>query len=120
MANPFCHVELLTENPGQAKEFFAELFDWKFEDFPMPEGTYSMINVGEGTGGGMMKNPIPNTPSHWLAYVEVDDLKASTEKAKSLGATIFKEITEVPETGSFSVIQDPTGAVLALWEAKKK
>ena len=120
MANPFCHIELLTENPGQAKEFFGQLFDWKFEDFQMPEGTYTMINVGEGTGGGMMKNPIPNTPSHWLAYVQIDDLQAYTEKAKSLGATICKEITEIPETGSFSVIQDPTGAVLALWEPKKK
>ncbi len=120
MANPFCHVELLTENPGQAKEFFSELFDWKFEDFSMPEGTYSMINVGEGTGGGIMKNPMPETPPHWLSYVLVDDLAAMTKKAKSLGATICSEMTEVPDTGSFSIIQDPTGAVLGLWEPKKK
>jgi predicted enzyme related to lactoylglutathione lyase len=54
-----------------------------------------------------------------MAYVLVDDLKAATAKAKSLGATVMKDATEVPGAGSFSIITDPTGAVLGLWEAKK-
>ena len=118
MANPFCHIELATNDHGKAKEFYGQLFDWKLEDMPMGENTYTMINVGEGTGGGMMKNPVPNVPSHWLAYVLVEDLTATTEKAKSIGATVLRDRTEVPEHGWFSVIQDPTGAVLALWQAK--
>jgi predicted enzyme related to lactoylglutathione lyase len=78
-----------------------------------------MIKVGEGTGGGMMKNPIPGAPSAWMAYVQVDDLKAATGKARSLGATVMKEATEVMGAGSFSIITDPTGAMLGLWEPKK-
>jgi len=68
----------------------------------------------------MMKNPIPGAPSNWLAYVTVDDVAASTKKAKSLGATVMKDVTEVPGYGWFSVIADPTGAPLGLWKAAKK
>ncbi len=66
-----------------------------------------------------MKNPIPNAPSAWLAYVQVDDLKAATSKAKSLGATVMKDAMEVPGAGSFSIITDPTGAMLGLWQPKQ-
>lgn len=117
MGNPFVHVELSTTDPAKAKAFYGKLFDWKIEDVPMGAGgTYSMINVGEGTGGGLMKQPMPGAPSAWLAYVLVDDIRAATEKARSLGATIAKDVTEVPSAGWFSVIVDPTGATLALWK----
>ncbi len=66
----------------------------------------------------MMKNPVPGTPSHWLAYVLVEDVAAATKKAKSLGAKVFKEATEVPGYGWLSVIADPTGAALGLWQPK--
>jgi len=118
MANPFVHVELNTTDPAKAKEFYGKLFDWKLEDVPMGDFTYTMIKVGEGTGGGMLKHPMPGAPSTWLAYVHVNDIAAATGKAKSLGATVIKDVTEVPGAGHFSIIQDPTGAVLALWKPK--
>lgn len=67
-----------------------------------------------------MKNPVPNAPSRWLAYVRVDDVAAATKKAKELGATVLQNRTEVPNFGWFSVISDPTGAVLGLWQAKEQ
>src|SRR6202165_114998 len=93
MANPFVHVELNTTDVPKAKAFYGTLFGWKLEDMPMPSGTYTMINVGEGTGGGIMQHQMPGAPSSWLAYVLVDDIAAATEKAKSLGATVIKEVT---------------------------
>jgi predicted enzyme related to lactoylglutathione lyase len=120
MGNPFVHVELMSNDIGKAKTFYSTLFDWKLEDMPMGgDMTYTMIKVGEGTGGGMMKNPIPGAPSAWMAYVLVDDVKAATAKAKSLGANVMKDVTEVMGAGSFSIITDPTGAMLGLWEAKR-
>jgi hypothetical protein len=118
MANPFVHVELNTTDPAKAKTFYGALFDWKLEDVLMGPGTYTTIDVGEGTGGGMMKHPMPGAPSTWLAYVLVDDIRAATDKARSLGATIAKDVTEVPEIGWFSIIVDPTGAALGLWKSK--
>ena len=119
MGNPFVHVELMSTDVDKAKSFFGKLFDWKLEDMPMGDMTYTMIRVGEGTGGGMMKNPIPNAPSMWVAYVLVDDLVAAAAKVKSLGGKIMKDVTEVPGAGSFVIITDPTGAMLGLWQQKK-
>jgi predicted enzyme related to lactoylglutathione lyase len=120
MANPFVHVELNTTDVDKAKSFYSKLFSWKMEDMPMPGGSYTMINVGEGTGGGLLKHPMPGAPSMWLAYVLVDDIAASTKQAKSLGAAVKKDVTEIPGVGWFSIIEDPTGAVLALWKPKPK
>jgi predicted enzyme related to lactoylglutathione lyase len=52
--------------------------------------------------------------------VSVDNVAAATAKAKSLGATVLREVTEVPNAGSFSIIVDPTGAMLGLWQPKQK
>ena len=53
-------------------------------------------------------------------YVLVDNVVATTAKAKSLGATVMKDVTEITNAGSFSVIQDPTGAAIGLWQPKAK
>jgi uncharacterized protein len=118
MANPFVHVELQTNDPTSARKFYTSLFGWKLQDVSMSGGTYTMIDVGGGTGGGMMQNPVPGAPSHWLAYVGVDDINASTKKAKELGAMVLVDVTEVGEFGWMSVITDPTGATLAMWKPK--
>ena len=118
MGNPFVHVELNTTDVAKAKGFYGKLFDWKLEDVPMPDGVYTLIDVAKGTGGGLMKHPVPGAPSSWLAYVQVDDIGAATKKAQSLGATIKKDVTEVMGMGWLSIIADPTGATLGLWQPK--
>ena len=121
MPNPFVHVELSTTDLGKAKSFYSQLFSWQLQDMPMGGGaSYTLIGVGEGTGGGMMTHPMPGAPSMWLAYVLVDDIHASTEKAKSLGANILRDVTEVTDMGWFSILVDPTGAMLGLWQAKPR
>ncbi len=119
MGNPFVHVELNTTDVDKAKSFYGRLFDWKLENAPIGGGHYTLIEVGEGTGGGLVKHPMPGAPSIWLPYVLVDDIHGATAKAKSLGATIIKDVMDVPGTGSLSIFADPTGAVLGLWEPKK-
>jgi predicted enzyme related to lactoylglutathione lyase len=122
VANPFIHVELETPDPEKAKAFYSKLFQWQLEDVPnpaVPDGTYTLIKVGEGTGGGIMKQ-IPGGHSGWLAYVLVDDIHATTQKAKSLGAEVMKDVTEVMGMGFLSFIRDPTGAVLGLWQPQSK
>jgi predicted enzyme related to lactoylglutathione lyase len=116
MANPFVHVELHTHDPERAKKFYTELFDWKLDN--VPDMDYTIINVGEGTGGGMMKSPMPDALPQWVPYVLVDNIAASTEKAKSLGARVLADVTEIPGMGLYSMLVDPTGAAFALWQPK--
>ena len=120
MPNPFVHVELNTPDPEKAKSFYSQLFQWTLADVPnpaVPGGSYTMIEVGAGTGGGIMKQ-IPGGPSGWLAYVEVDDIHATTQRVESLGGKVMKDVTEVPGMGWLSFVQDPTGAILGLWKSK--
>ena len=118
MPNPFVHVELATTSVPKAKAFYKKLFEWKLDDLPMPTpgGKYTAINVGDGTGGGIMKQMIPGGGSAWMPYVRVDDIDQSTKKAKKLGATICKDVTEVEGMGWLSIVSDPTGAMIGLWE----
>ena len=67
-----------------------------------------------------MANPVPGAPSFWLSYVLVDDIEASTKKAKSLGGTVMTDVTEVMGMGWISVIVDPTGAALGMWKPKPR
>jgi len=119
MANPFVHVELHTGDLAKAKDFYGQLFGWALTDLPTPKGTYTLIKVGDGTGGGMMRNPEPNAPPHWLAYVGVDDIEAASARAVELGGALVHPVTKVGFFGSMCVIKDPTGAHLALWQGKR-
>jgi len=119
MANPFVHVELGTTDVAKAKSFYQALFAWKLNDVDMGGGsTYTTIEVGEGTGGGMMKQMMPGAPPAWMPYVDVDDIQAATKKAKSLGANILRDVTPVAEMGWLSILSDPTGATIGLWQTK--
>ena len=124
MANPFIHSELATTNVAKAKAFYAKLFDWKLKDIPNEAsgGAYTMIDAGKGpgTGGGMMRQMIPDAGSAWMPYVLVKDIDAATKKAKKLRAKVCKDVTEVGDMGWLSIIIDPTGAMIGLWETKKR
>ena len=63
-----------------------------------------------------MKQMIRGAGSAWMPYVRVKDIDVATRKAKKLGAKITTGVTEVEKMGWLSVIVDPTGAVLDLFE----
>lgn len=119
----FCWVELATSDSGAAKTFYKQLFGWDFVDNPMgPDMVYTMLKLDGKDVGGLYKlmseQVTHGVPPHWLSYVSVISADESTEKAKAAGATILKEPFDVMTIGRMSVIQDPTGAVFALWQAR--
>ncbi|MFZ5861634.1 MAG: VOC family protein [Nitrospirota bacterium] len=113
MPNPFIHIELQTQDPSQAKTFYAALFHWRFEDVPGLD--YAMINVGDGTGGGLMRAKSPDAPSQWIPFIAVDDARATTDRVAALGGRVLKGPCEIPGYGWYSVIRDPTGATFGVW-----
>jgi predicted enzyme related to lactoylglutathione lyase len=115
MSNPFVHLELCTADANKAKDFYSSLFGWQFTDNDMGGSMiYSTFKPSDGPGGGVFS--MPDRPTAWLAYVGVEDINASTEKAKSLGATILNGPMEIPNVGWATVLQDPTGAGIALFQ----
>jgi uncharacterized protein len=116
MANPFVHLELNTPDLAKAKDFYGQLCGWSFTDNQTPYGVYTTFQPDSGPGGGMVS--MPDAPTTWLVYIGVDDVQAATKKAASLGAQICVDSTEVPGIGWMSLLIDPTGARIALWQPK--
>ena len=118
----FCWVELATNDDAAAKTFYTQLFGWTFEDHPMgPDMVYTMLKL-DGKDVGALYKLMPDqeaqgVPPNWLSYVSVENADDSAAKAKAAGATILKEPFDVFTVGRMAVIQDPTGAVFAIWQA---
>jgi len=117
MSNPFVHLELSTPDTATAKAFYSDLFGWTFKDEDMGGGfIYSTFKPSSGPGGGLFS--MAGVPTQWLAYVGVEDVKASTEQAVALGAKIIRGPQEIPNIGSFTILLDPTGAPIAIFQPK--
>ncbi|MFQ5579878.1 MAG: VOC family protein [Nitrospiria bacterium] len=112
----FSWNELMTTDVDQAKAFYAGLFGWTTEDWPMNEMNYAVIKNGDEDIGGIM--PIPEeakgAPPNWGAYITVEDVDSSAAKAKALGASIIVPPTDIPKVGRFCLFQDPQGATLSM------
>src|SRR5438309_2655853 len=118
----FSWVELGTTDSAAAKKFYGGLFGWTFEDMPAgPDMIYTMNKLGNHRTSALYKmgKDMQGMPPHWLSYVTVDDVDATTAKAKQNGAKAMKEPFDVMDVGRMSVLTDPTGAHIALWQAKK-
>ena len=118
----FCWAELATTDDVSAKKLYTELFGWTFEDSPAgPDMVYTMLkNKGKSVGalyklGAQQKG----VPPHWNTYVSVASADASAKKAKDLGGKLLMEPFDVMDVGRMAIVQDPQGAVVSLWEAKK-
>jgi predicted enzyme related to lactoylglutathione lyase len=118
MTNDFGHIELSTSNLKEASAFYGSLFDWKMESQPIFNGKeYKMIKQEKGPNGGMVEMPNVQPPM-WLVYITVDSVDDYLKKAIDLGAQQQLGKTEVRDMGWFAVLEDPQGAVFAIWENK--
>jgi uncharacterized protein len=119
----FCWNELATSNLVKAKDFYGKVFGWQFKEHDMGEMSYTTIESAGREFAGMWEIPSAeqnNISPHWMAYVLVDDVASSLNTARQNGAKVIKEVTEAGEMGQFAIIEDPTGAHLALWQQMGK
>lgn len=120
----FCWFELATTDQDGAKRFYQTLFGWNVQDSPMgPNELYSMFTLGGADVGAaytMRKEQRDQgVPPNWLVYVAVTDAELIAERAATLGGMVLSAAFKVGEFGRMAVLQDPTGAVFAVWEAKE-
>lgn len=118
MSNAFVHIELNTNDVAAAKKFYRGLFDWKLNDMQMGPGmVYTMIDVGQGMGGGLQKNQMPDLGASWLSYVAVPSVKKTIAKAAKRGANVLVDYRPIPGMGAYGIFVDPTGAPLGVFES---
>jgi predicted enzyme related to lactoylglutathione lyase len=111
----FSWNELSTSDAEGAKKFYGQLFGWVFDDMPLKDTSYSVIQTGGYDLGGIMNTP-PNSSAlpRWLPYITVDEVKDTVRQAERLGAQVLPHPTEIPDVGRFAVLRDPQGADFAV------
>ena len=119
----FSWVDLSTSDPAGAKRFYGGLFGWTFDDLPVGDDiVYTMCQIDRKSvcaiSGQREEERSQGVPPHWNNYVTVEDVDASTAKAKELGGNVMMEAFDVFDAGRMSVIADPTGAVLCMWQPR--
>lgn len=120
----FCWVEVGTTDAAAASKFYTQLFGWEAEKvMDGPEGNYVMLRQGGKEVAGLYQmSPEQSSqgiPPHWLSYVSVADATQGAKKAASLGGKVIMEAFDVMDVGRMALVQDPTGAMLALWQPKR-
>lgn len=118
----FCWVELATRDASAAKQFYKALFGWQFQDFPMEEGNpYAMAFKGERSVAALLgltpDMQARKVPPHWQSYINVKDIDQTTQRWQDQGGGVMCPPADVQEYGRMAVVQDPTGAVVSLWQA---
>jgi predicted enzyme related to lactoylglutathione lyase len=116
-------TDLTISNAEDIRDFYSKVVGWKpqplsmgqYDDFVMntPETKTAVAGVCHALGGNAC------LPPQWLIYITVADIDASIASCKKLGGKILVESKNYADMGRYCVIQDPSGAVCALFESKK-
>jgi hypothetical protein len=119
----FCWIELCSTDAEGAKRFYPALLGWTFRETPIPGGTYIMCQLDGHEVAALYQmseaEKAQHIPSHWFNYVAVANVDETAEHVPALGGTVLTAPFDVMEHGRMAVLQDPTGAVFGVWQAKQ-
>jgi predicted enzyme related to lactoylglutathione lyase len=112
--------DLTVENAEEVKDFYSKVVGWKSDPLKMGDyNDYNMNKPGDNqtvTGICHAKGGNSNLPPQWLMYITVENVNDSAKKCVELGGKIISDPKDMQGYGSYCVIQDPAGAVCALFE----
>lgn len=118
MGSPVMWFDIVSTDPGRARDFYTELFGWTTQA-PPELGGYTLVDTGAPpaeVGGGIAAAQEGGIPPGILLYVRVDDLAATLARAGDLGGSTVQPPLRLPgENGSIAVFADPDGHAVGLW-----
>lgn len=110
MSDAFVWFHNGSDNPRESVKFYEQLLGWKASEGPSgltmlagDAAPFAGLAAKKGKVGG------------WVPYVQVDDVASATRRAVRLGAELLEDGTRGP-AGVYSVVRDPGGALVALWQ----
>jgi predicted enzyme related to lactoylglutathione lyase len=119
----FVWHDLATSDPDAAMSFYTQVTPWKTQPGDYDPKYTLWVNDGHPLGGvEALSDELKarSIPSQWLPYVYVYDVDACSRQVKTLGGQVRMGPYEVPNVGSWSVITDPHGARIGLYEPEAK
>jgi predicted enzyme related to lactoylglutathione lyase len=111
-----CWTELTTKDAEAARNFYSELLGWTMSKSEAGGVDYTEFQVEGRSIGGIfqMTAEFGEAPSHWMSYVAVADVDATARRVEELGGKLYMPPRDIPKVGRFCIINDPTGATIAL------
>ena len=113
-------IDLTVENADQLRDFYQSVTGWVpaplemggYNDYCMnqPADGKSIAGICHARGGNAA------LPAQWLIYITVADLDQSLARCHEGGGKVLSEPRNYGGQGRYCVIQDPAGAVAALFE----
>ena len=106
--------ELASPDVDASAGFYGDLFGWTTESMEGGPFPYLVIKTPDGRSNGGIRPQQPGEPPHWLVYFGTDDIEGAASKGEELGgSTIAGPMSIGP--GQIAIVQDPQGAVFALY-----
>ena len=103
--------ELQTRDKEGARAFYRSVFGWGDNEDESGYVTYAVDGRVQAGMLQMDENFPDYVPANWMPYFMVEDVEATAAKAQELGGTLMMPPHEAGQMGTFTVIQDPQGAV---------
>ena len=121
MHGQFVWYELTTPDAEASKKFYPRFTGWGTQPF---DQDYTMWTSGGVPFAGIFKlndeMRQQGVPPNWMAYVEADDVDATVNKAKSLGANVMAGPDDIPNVGRYAVLIDPQGAAFGVYKSVRE
>ena len=111
MAHPVVHAEIRSADPDATRTFFAELFDWTYEDGAYPG--YTFVKTGADGALPTAISPLQGEGDAVLFFIGVEDVEAALNRAAELGGSIVQPMQSVPGV-TFGVFADPQGHLVGV------
>jgi predicted enzyme related to lactoylglutathione lyase len=116
----FCWVDLAAADARAAVDFYRGLFGWQAKSQRANGGEFLRFSAnGEAVASLYQLNRRQieaGVPPHWTAYVAVADIDDTASRAGTLGGRVVVKPFAVDGMARISLIADPDGALIGLWE----
>ena len=118
-AGQFCWVDLAASDAERAKSFYGRLFGWKSRA-RADSGSFTRLHLDGREvasvyqlGEARLRHGVP---SHWMPYVQVDDVEDAARRAALLGGRVTVRPFTISGVARTALIVDSIGAHIGLWE----
>ena len=110
--------DLAVPKAEEVSRFYQAVVGWTAD--PLDMGGYDDFCMNDANGETVAgichaRGENANLPAQWLIYITVAELHKSLEQCKTLGGKVIFGPRQMSQ-GEMAVIQDPAGAVAALFQ----
>jgi predicted enzyme related to lactoylglutathione lyase len=110
----FVWADLVTDDVPTARNFYAQLFGWRFWDM----GNYAIAANQERPLCGMFQRPRPKdkpeAKPRWFGYISVANVARAAREVTKAGGKVLAEPKKFPKRGEQAIFSDAEGAIFGV------